>query len=229
MSWYAGSYGVWLVGVLAAVLTAFYMARETFLVFFGNQRWDDDKHPHESPWVMTVPLVVLGTLAVVGGVVNLPFTSLEYLAEWLEHSIHGAPDLHASSFVEGALLSALAVTMGLVGIAAAVSLYRRGLKDRGHDPLDDRLGPIAPVLHHAWYYDETISRVVEGPLRRFAGALAWFDQHVVDGAVNGVGGLVRASATRLRRLQTGYVRNYAAAILLGAVALVAFVVIRAGS
>jgi len=227
-AWFAADYGVWALGVLAAVMTAFYMARETLLVFYGNRRWDDTKHPHESPWVMTVPLVVLGGLAAVGGFVNLPFTRLEFLGDWLEHSFEGAPDIHPTSFVAGASLSVVAVTMGVIGIAVAISLYRRGLPNPDRDPIDVRLGPVAPVLHHAWYYDETISRAVDGPIRRGATWLSdVFDAKIVDGAVNGVGTLAMWGASGLRRLQTGYVRNYAAAVLLGAVALIVLIMVRA--
>ena len=228
-AWFASDYGVWAVGVVAAVLTAFYMTRETFLVFFGNRRWVDDAHPHESPWVMTAPLAVLAALAVVGGLVNLPFTSLEWLGDWLEHSFEGAPDIHPTSFLAGASLSAVAVTMGVVGILVAFSMYRRGLPDPERDPIDARLGPLAQVLHHGWYVDEAISSAVDGPIRRAATWIAdVVDNRIVDGAVNGIGTVFWRAGGGLRRLQTGYVRNYAAGVLLGAVALVLFIAARAG-
>ena len=227
-AWFSGHEAVWLVGVVAAVLTAFYMTRETFLVFYGNRRWSDEQHPHESPWTMTLPLVVLAGLSIVGGLINLPFRSLEYLGHWLEHSFEGAADIHPTSFVGGLSLSVIAVAMGVIGIAIGVAMYRRGLERPERDPIDDRLGPLAQVLHRGWYVDESFSRTVDGPIRRGA---AWvsdvFDSRGIDGAVGGIAELSRRAGVGLRRLQTGYVRSYAAAVLLGGVLVVLFITLRA--
>ncbi len=207
---------LWAVGLVTAVLTAFYMSRQVFLVFFGDRRWDEDVHPHESPWTMTLPLVVLAGLALVGGLMNMPFSDdLKVFEHWLEPVVHGA---EAELGVPGAtmwILGLVTVGLGLLGIAAAWAIY-----------LKHKRPPIEPtVLAHGWYIDETIARTVDGPGRAaFEGAAA-FDRVVIDGAVNGVGAAVRGAGGGLRRVQTGYVRNYALLLAAGVVALLLYVVV----
>jgi NADH-quinone oxidoreductase subunit L len=263
-AFYANDYALWAIGVAAAALTALYMTRETYLVFFGNKRfeaaevtadvapavatepdptesptvdaWDPPvparlaHEPHESPPTMVLAILVLGTLAAVAGVLNLPFQGIEFLAEWLEPVFEGAPELTASSFAEGAALSTISVTFGLVGIGIGISLYRRGLPAPDADPLPRRLGRTGQVLQHAYYFDEGLARVVGGPLRRVADWLAGpLDQGVVDGAVNGVAVLVRRLAGGLRRVQTGFVRSYALVFLFGTAVLLVIVAVRVGT
>ena len=103
-----------------------------------------------------------------------------------------APEIASPSFLGGVGLSVLAILMGLIGLGAAYALYRRGLESVDRDPFDERLGVFGRLFGHAYYYDEGISRLVDGPLRGFAGWLAWVvDAKIIDGAVNGVG-LARA-------------------------------------
>jgi NADH-quinone oxidoreductase subunit L len=230
---------LWAIGLVTALLTAFYMSRQVFLVFFGEPRWDDDVptddtehlgeeqhhadegihevHPHESPWTMTVPLVVLAGLAVVVGLINLPFSDdLKVLEHWLEPVVHeGEAHLTISAATQW-ILAIVAVLAGLAGIGVAYLVYLR-----------KRLPVVEPeLLAHAWYVDESIAEFVEGPGEEAFEATATFDRVVVDGAVNGVGTGVRGLGQRLRRFQSGYVRNYALGIALGTVALLVYVVTR---
>ncbi len=198
-------------------------------VAFGNPpspaRLDDD--PHESPRTMTTPILVLGTLAVVAGVLNLPFRSLEFLTEWLEPVFEGVPEIHPNSFVGGFALSTLSVALGLTGILVALSLYRHGLRRPDEDPGLERFGFAGRLFGHAYYLDETIARAVAGPITRFAD---WLDHTVdagiIDGAVNGTGRLFRNLGGGLRRVQTGLVRNYALGVALGAAGLLLFMLVR---
>ncbi len=176
-------------------------------------------HPHESPWTMTVPLVLLAGAAAVGGALNLPFsTDVEFLGRWLEPALFGH---EAVLDVAGGLqwlLAVVSVAGGLVGIAVAFAIYLRG-----------RLSPALverPVLAHGWYYDEAVSAFMGGPGRRLFDGVAAFDARVVDGAVDGVAGLVRRLGGRLRRLQSGLVRSYAVGVGGGAVALVVWFLVR---
>jgi NADH-quinone oxidoreductase subunit L len=189
-----------------------------------------DHDPHESPPVMVVPVIVLAILAAVGGLLSLPFKSLEFLTHWLEPTFEGVPEIHATSFMSAFWLSTLSVAFGVVGIATAVAVYRRGIPSPTADPLPRRLGVMARVFEHDWYVDETVSNAVRGPGRRFADWLnRGFDGRVVDGAVNGVADLVRRSGGGLRRVQSGLVRNYALGVVLGAAGLLLFfLVIRVG-
>ena len=250
----SGEYGLWIVGVVAAGLTGFYMTRQIWLVFFGNERFTPpgdekpdasqptvvfgetprpsglgDHAPHESPRVMTIPLLVLAGLAVVGGVLAIPIKGLEFLTEWLAPSFEGVHDIHPSSFVEGFGLTAVSVVVGLAGITLAVLLYRRGLTSPDADPVLDRLGPAGRIFGHAYYFDDGVSRVVGGPGLRAATWLSdTFDRRVVDGAVNGVGELVRRASLGVRRVQNGLVRNYALWIVVGAGAMLLFLLVYAG-
>ncbi|MCU1484097.1 MAG: nuoL, partial [Actinomycetia bacterium] len=182
----------------------------------------DDHHgvqPHESPWTMWVPLVVLAVLAVLGGGLNLPFNhDVHFLANWLHPVVHATevePDVGTSTKVGLAVIATLA---GLVGIVLAGAVY-----------LKHRIKAVEPdVLLHAWHYDEALAAFFGGPGEAIAEGAAVGDKLVIDGAVNGVGTLVRAGGGRLRVVQTGYVRNYALGIAGGAVLALGWFLVRAG-
>ena len=118
---------------------------------------------------------------------------------------------------------------GGVGILVAFFTYRRGLRTPADDPLRDHLGGVAQVVGHGYYYDDGITAAVDGPVRSGAEFLDEdVDQAVIDGAVNGTGHLVRRAADELRRGQDGYVRRYAVGIVLGAAALLLYLIAYAG-
>ena len=176
-------------------------------------------HPHESPWQMTLPLVVLAGAAIVAGVMNLPFTSdLHFLDHWLEPTLVHPAHLESSASVKW-ILAMVAVAGGLLGIAAAVTVYLRGRYPASKIEL--------PILARGWRYDESITDFMGGPGRKSFDLVAWFDATFVDGAVNGVGRLVRDSGGQLRRLQSGFVRSYAAMVAIGAIALLVWFLSRA--
>jgi len=233
---------IWAVGLITAVLTAFYMSRQVFMVFFGKAHWDgpiDDKapalaaereakgitgghgvgpneaiHPHESPWLMTVPLIVLAVFSLLGGFLNAPFSDrLKTLEHWLEPVVETS-ELHVTS-APGVkwTLALIALAGAIIGIAFAYSVYFRDRKASVADKIE------RPILANAWYYDWSISRFMGGPGRRSFDGIAWFDKNVIDGAVNGVGSLVRGTGREIRTAQTGFVRSYALALALGAVVI----------
>jgi NADH-quinone oxidoreductase subunit L len=226
---YDESPALWVLGLFTALLTAFYMSRQVFLVFFGEARWNDplpgedpeeareEIHPHESPWTMTLPLVVLAGLAAVAGFINLPFTDDSQVFEhWMEPVVEvGEAHLSLSGGAQW-VLAVGSVVAGLIGIALAWAIYLR-----------KRIRPVEPeILAHAWYIDETIARTVDGPGEAAFEGTATFDRVVIDGAVNGTGSFIRGLGERLRVVQSGYVRSYALAVALGAVALMIYVVSR---
>ncbi|HEY7626045.1 MAG TPA: NADH-quinone oxidoreductase subunit L, partial [Ilumatobacteraceae bacterium] len=213
---------LWILGLVTALLTAYYMTRQVIMVFYGKARWNDrhaengahgDIHPHESPPVMLLPLVALAGLSIVGGVINLPFShSTEKLTSWLE------PVLGAHESDTGKVpLAVIATAVALVGLVASYFVY-----------MQRRIEPIEPeVLEQGWYYDSTVSKFMGGPGRESFEAVAWYDATIVDGAVNGAGRLVRGTAQRVRTVQSGNLRNYAAAIGIGVMLLLVwFVVVR---
>ena len=216
---------LWAVGLLTALLTAFYMARQYFLVFDGKARWGDGAHPHESPKVMTAPLVVLGVLTVLIGFVNTPFRlSFEH---FLEPAFEGVYLAHAPE--DGFLLGALAlvsVAAGVVGIAIAFLLYRHASEET-RERLLGRVRRPFMAWENGYWVDEVYGALIVKPGMRFAlwsaGAV---DQRTIDGLVNGVGVAVRRLGRRLRPLQSGFVRSYGALLAVGAVLTVAWIVAR---
>ena len=223
---WADNKALWALGLITALLTAFYMSRQVFMVFFGDERWreaqtDDahEAHPHESPWLMTLPLVVLAGLAVVGGGLNLPFTGdTHFLEHWLEPVLEGNEAVIDVATGTKVGLAVVAILASLAGIAGAIAIY-----------LQKRRAPIEPeILAEAWRYDSTIAAFVGGPGEQGFEAVAAFDRTVVDGAVNGVAGVVRGGGSGLRRVQTGFVRSYALGVAVGAVALLAYFLTRPG-
>jgi NADH-quinone oxidoreductase subunit L len=223
---------LWAIGLVGALLTAYYMSRQVFLVFFGADRWNHvaegeaeagDAHavePHESPWTMTVPLVILAVGAALGGLLNLPLSKkTEFLHRWLE-PVFGTRvhEVAASSGTKWALffVTAAAVAIG-IGVAARLFL--------GRQARPDALEP--DLLKNGWYVDNLYASLIEAPGRMVSAWAAYvFDLKIVDGAVNGVGSVVRASGSRLRAVQSGYVRNYALGIVVGAVVLLAYGITR---
>ncbi len=176
-------------------------------------------HPHESPWQMTVPLVVLAAAAAVAGVMNLPFSSdLHFLDHWLEPSLfHNAVHLESGGATLW-LLALVAIGGGAVGIAAAAAVYLKGRYPASKLELS--------IFARGWRYDEAITNFMGGPGRKGFDFVAWFDSTIIDGMVNGVGRVVRSGGGELRRVQTGLVRSYAAMVAIGAVGLLAWFLVR---
>ncbi|MEY2642083.1 MAG: NADH-quinone oxidoreductase subunit, partial [Actinomycetota bacterium] len=219
---------LYVVGMITALLTAYYMTRQVIMVFFGEARWSDhsDEHgahgdfkPHESPKIMLLPLVVLAGLSVVGGAMQLPFTKdLHFLEKWLEPVIEfGEADIHDTwAYDNKYILLLIAVIVAVSGILASVAVYAK-----------KKIQPIEPaLLADGWKYDKGITAFMGGPGRRAFDGVAWADRKIVDGAVNGVGRLVQGAGGFLRRTQTGAVRTYAAAVGLGVVALLVWFFLR---
>jgi NADH-quinone oxidoreductase subunit L len=220
---------LWAIGLATALLTAFYMSRQVFMVFYGKARWNDraaehgahgDVHPHESPWIMLTPLVVLAALATAGGVLNLPFNhSTERLTSWLEPVVHGANVervITTGSEDIKWILAGVATLGAVLGIVFAYLVYSK-----------QRLRPVEPkVLANGWYYDKAVSDFMGGPGREAFEGVAWADANIVDGAVNGAGALARGGSGVIRKIQSGFVRTYAAMIGVGVVLLLAWFVIR---
>ncbi len=185
--------------------------------------------PHESPPTMTFPIMVLAVLAAIGGIMNLPFTSMEWLDKWLESSFVGVPEVHPDSFIGGLGLELLTFAIALGGIMLAYGIYKKGLAHADRDPLNEKLGVLAPVLGNAYYYDAGVSRLVGGPGRALAGWLdRVVDNQIIDGAVNGVGSLFALLARGIQQLQDGRVRRYALGITVGTVGALLYVVIWLG-
>jgi len=222
---------VWVVAVLTAVLTAFYMMRSYMLTFEGTPRWplSDQLEPHESPSTMTAPLWTLGVLSIVGGFIGLPAVIKGGKWNWIHHYLgaeYGGPVAEAS--VHGHV--PVALEWGLIALSSAIALgtvyyaWRvYGARALEYDmALKRQLGGLYQRWADKYYWDEFYNEVVvdtliDGIARK---GLAAFDDTVVDGTVNGVADAAQNSSGLLRRTQTGIVQNYALALVLGTVLVI---------
>jgi NADH-quinone oxidoreductase subunit L len=230
----ADNAALYLVGLVTALLTAYYMTRQVIMVFFGEARWEDksEEHgahgemkPHESPWVMLGPLVVLAVLSTIGGAINLPFSeTTQRLANWLHPVVEPAEGI-GEVHIDGTWaddnkywLMVIATAVAVAGIIAAYLVYQRR-----------RVKAVEPaILANGWYYDQAVSEFMGGPGREAFEATAWFDANVVDGTVNGAGRTVLGAARGLRRGHNGFVRAYAAIIGVGVALLLGWLVVAGG-
>jgi NADH-quinone oxidoreductase subunit L len=199
-----------LCALLGAGITAFYMTRVMTMTFFGKKRWDDEVHPHESPKVMTWPLIILAALSLGGGAL---YFAGHWIVDWLG-PIVGREEEHGPLSATVMTVITLAVVAG--GIAIAVLMYRRDI------PREAPAGsPITTFARRDLYGDALNEALFMRPGQYLTRTLVWFDNRVVDGLVNGLAALFGGLSGRLRRVQTGFVRSYALSMVFGA----AFVVV----
>ncbi|EMA42282.1 proton-translocating NADH-quinone oxidoreductase, chain L [Halococcus morrhuae DSM 1307] len=223
--------GAYAMGLLAVLFTGFYTFRMVLLTFHGEPRSETAKNPHGVGWNVKLPLAVLGALAVVAGFINmvpvaeLTGANIEFLHKWLEHGITGVTSEHYGELLsefagyQAAELSPLipaVVSLGLAlaGAGLAYVLYSGASPERH----TDRLGSIKTLLMSNYYQDEYQVWLADATTR-VARAADTFDQGVIDGVVNGVSSVSLFSGSRIKRVQTGVVTNYAALLSLGLVAL----------
>jgi NADH-quinone oxidoreductase subunit L len=217
---------LWVLGLVTAVLTAYYMSRLFYLVFTGKARFDEPAadgrpaihDPHESPKVMTIPLVVLavGTLLVAG--IDLPWVHSHTLKTFLDPVF--AKNLYDPN-ESGGLQIVLAIVdaiMALIGIVVAWLAWREG-------PVRPRWEP--KFFANVWYWDNFYDAIIGRPGHRLAEEAARVDIEVIDGAVMATAAIVTKRAQALRRMQTGQVRQYALFIAAGLLAILVFLLVKA--
>lgn len=260
------NYVLWVVAAFAAVLTAVYMTRLMVMTFWGKERFhetlpdterdaddDDDHHqigpdfkPHESPWTMTVPLVVLALLATFGGLVGIPYalsggnvdnyfkdtltpvvakvkTGHDAKAGEVKHffaakkaAAEGEAEAHSEE--EIALergLAAGSVVLAIVGILLGWFLFK-----------DDPMRRLPSLFKNKWYLDQIYNKGIVDPLTLVSRRFLWkgFDLGFIDGTVNGIGNFVVEMGGLARKIQVGFVRSYAAFILLGGILVIGYFV-----
>ncbi|HSL25752.1 MAG TPA: NADH-quinone oxidoreductase subunit L [Acidimicrobiia bacterium] len=215
---------LWVVGLVTALLTAFYMTRQFVLVFLGEPRWPEGTHPHESPRTMTTPLIALAGLSVVGGLINTPVrTALEH---FLEPSFEGVALTHPpAGWGMFLLLAALGVGAGLAGAAAAFLVYHRPAEL--WEKFEQSFGRLWGWWRSGYGVDDLLGKAVVEPGHRIAREAAFrVDLGIIDGLVNGAGRVVRSAAAWGRGLQTGLVRSYGLLFGAGVVGLVVWMLAR---
>jgi NADH-quinone oxidoreductase subunit L len=213
----------WLYGgaaLLGAGLTGFYMTRLFVLTFHGPKRWTEDiEHPHESPWIMTIPLILLGLGSVVAG--YLMKTSV---LDWLTPVVDPEGVVEVTQKMPEWVASVLTLVLAVLGAALAWLLFRRGTALQ-----EQPAGPVVTAARSNLYADAFNEAVFEKPGRWLTRGLVYLDNRGIDGLVNGLAALVGGGSGRLRRLQNGFVRSYALSILTGALLVLgAFLMVRLG-
>ena len=214
---------LWVLGVLTAILTGYYMTRLFVLTFRGTERFREDTEghdPHESPWVMTTPLIVLAALSIVGGVLDLPWIHHDSLAGFLSPTFgYVAAGGHADTLVQYGL-ALVDVAAALIGLLAAYSIWRNIWESSRYE---------SSFLEHVWHWDDFYDATIGRPLTdaaQFSDDV--IEPKVIDGAVTGLAVSVRRSAEGLRKVQSGFVRHYALATVLGVAVIIVFLVARVG-
>jgi NADH-quinone oxidoreductase subunit L len=238
----------WVMALIAAMLTAFYMTRLMIMTFHGANRTGEQErhHLHEAPWVMTVPLLILAFLSVVGGWINVPeaighmpvlgwVPHSEWLHEWLHPITAPADDVLASNVGEFAHQSPLGggeALWALLSFAVASIIIVLTTRALGRRVVDPAVGAAAPrgfrkVLYNKWYVDELYDRTVVRPLLAVSRA-SWrfIDETLIDGLVNGAGYLSRFAGWSGSRLQTGQLNTYAFAIVVGVLVVLGILMVQ---
>ena len=231
-----GNKVIWVIVVVAAFMTAFYMFRCLYMTFYGEQKTNPKAkdHVHESPWVITLPLVVLAGLATVGGLIGIPHViDIAHVGNklnaFLAPVFHHSQELykieaHGSASTE-IILMVFSVAVALAGIGLATVMYMK-------DPsLPGKFTAKFSTLHRAvfnkWYVDEIYDTLFVNTTKKL-GIFCWrgFDVKVVDGIVNGVAKLVGALSSVLRYTQSGLFQNYALTMVLGTVVMLAIFILK---
>ncbi len=206
------------IALFTALLTAFYMFRLYFLTFTGKFRGtqEQEHHLHESPSLMTTPLIILAVLSVIGGFVGIPeaiMTGGDRLMHFLSSVIteHKHEISHSTEYV------LMALSTGLVILTIIVAWFRfKNYKSK------EEIG-LGKVLENKWYVDELYDNIIAKPLNSFAGFLnAFFEKYIIDGVVNGVGRTVNYGSRQLRLLQSGQVGSYVLLMVLSILLLLLY-------
>ena len=199
--------------LLGAGITAFYMTRVMILTFTSPKRWDDNQHPHESPALMWIPMVILAIGSVVSGYLLHQGKALKHWLEPLfeEHGEH-------TELLPPIVVSGLALTMVAIGVAIAVIKYQLSEVEA---VAPENVTEFTHFARRDLLQDEINEALFMRPGQAITSALVKIDQSVIDGAVRGIGQIAIGSGSSLRKSQTGFVRSYAALILVGAAVLIA--------
>ena len=204
--------------LLGAVITAFYMTRLMLMTFFGNKRWAEGSEPHESPFLMWAPMAVLAVGSVASGYL---LYSGKAIVKWLAPVVDKDHHEH-TEFLPPIVVTTLAVVAVIIGVSIAFIKYRGELSERA----PTEVSIFTRVTRRDLLQDDANEFLFMRPGQKLTQLLVKTDESVIDGAVRAVGSSALGSARGMRKLQTGYVRNYALLILIGAlVALFAALVV----
>jgi len=232
---YADAFSVyqvfWGIGLFTAVLTAFYMTRVSMLTFEGDERFSGEKKPQESPATMTVPLWVLAILAVIGGLLNLPYLIGHGDFQFLGHFLAGAGVMNAESIHANAtesaevILIAASALLAVAAVLTARNLYQRH-QLQGDDRVSNFFGGFYGVMQSKFFVDELYRAIFIRPFMSLGEkGLSWLDRSVIDGMVDGSANVIGSIGGVFRRLQSGLVSNYLLLVTVGVVAMMTYLLL----
>jgi NADH-quinone oxidoreductase subunit L len=227
-----GHFLLWIVGVITAGLTAFYMFRLFFLTFLGKSRVDPhvQAHIHEAPKNMTIPLMVLAVLSIIGGYVGVPHSlggsnRFEgFLSSVFESGQSSSHEItHAVSTEYLLMIISIVVVFGAIFVAYRFYIQNPDAPKR----LAEKYKAPYRILFNKYYVDEFYGKVIVNPLLSLA-LFLWknFDVLVIDGTANGIASIVKGLSSVIRRTQTGYLRNYALSLIFGATLILVYFIFR---
>jgi NADH-quinone oxidoreductase subunit L len=234
--WYSYANGgliLWIIGAVTALMTAFYMFRLYILTFEGKERFGHEKHPHESPAVMTVPLIILAILSAIGGFIGIPeLFSGEHgnqFHNWLAPIFKDADrklayySMH-THFAE-ILLMSLSIVLAVSGIVLAVYIYIK--KPQIAVKTSQRFKGLYNLLWNKYFVDEAYDSVIVNPILKTSRSFLWkiADNKIIDGVVNGTAKIIDLISTNIRRLQTGVAQFYALVMMLGIVVALFWIIL----
>lgn len=223
---FAGHYPVFAIAVLTAFMTAFYVWRLIALTFYGKPRYDEAHvHPHESPALMTFPLIILAILSVIGGFIGIPHIFGPNLIEhWLEPVFAPAlallPEHHVVASTEIGLIVS-SVLVAVIAILISLKMFKSGEK------LDAFSGGFYNLLRDKYRVDELYNKIIIAPLMWLTEIFyKILDVKIIDGAVNGTAKFFNSLSLDWRKLQTGIVQDYAIVSVAGIVAILLYILLR---
>jgi NADH-quinone oxidoreductase subunit L len=227
---YSSDKALWALGLVTAVLTAYYMSRLFVLTFRGQERFreavaaadhepeEPGGDPHESPWVMVAPLVVLAALSVLGGALDLPWVHHDSIAGFLAGAIAVVPGVAAAGGGAQWALAVVDVLAALIGVAAGFTIWRTTSPWPRYE---------SSFLERVWRWDDAYDAVLGRPAEALAGfAGDVVEPRIIDGAVGAVATMVRRSGEGARKVQSGFLRHYALVIVAAMAVMVVFLLAR---
>lgn len=226
-----GHWGLWLLGAVGATLTAFYMTRLMALTFWGKSRVPKDTHPHESPWTMTLPLIVLGILSIIGGWIGIPHIIGHALGDipnvwehWLSQSIRVPKMDHADASLEWGLMG---VSVALASISAFVAYHFYVQAPEKPAKIAQKIQGVYNLIYNKYYVDEAYNTAIIQPLINLSKNIWYYvDVNVIDKSTYLISDVVRGGGSLVRSLQNGNIQQYAMYIAFGVVVTLSFILLR---
>lgn len=227
-----GHPALWAAGALGATLTAFYMTRLMALTFWGKSRVPKEVHPHESPALMTIPLIVLGVLSIIGGWIGIPHVIGSVLghipnvwADWLHPLIKDIPDMHHMDATTEWILMAVSVSLATISAAVAYHFYIK--RPELPKKFAESIKPAYELVYNKYFVDEAYLGAIINPLVRVSRNIWYYvDVNLIDKCTYWLTDLVRGAGSLVRSSQTGNFQQYAMYIGIGVVVALSIVLMR---